>query len=166
MSGVAKFSPWLDATFEINTQKNFQKNYFLWQSLTVTWIGLPCCLSWFKKNWDPLLRPLIGAEWSRKRVQLLAPKRHRKFLRQQHHLVRMLGLKLNLINSPTFSPTLGFRAHSMVLGCHALLQDYNVAILDLFKSQVNALVEKWPGIFDESPLLMSDGGFEVSDWPR
>ena len=54
----------------------------------------------------------------------------------------------------------------MVLGCHAPLQDYNVGILDLFKSQINALSEKWPAISEENPLLMSDGGFEVSDWSR
>ena len=34
-------------------------------------------------------------------------------------------------------------------------------IMDLFKIQINALYEKWPGILQESPLLMADGGFEV-----
>lgn len=40
-------------------------------------------------------------------------------------------------------------------------KDYNVGLMDLFKTQVNALHEKWPGILQESPLRMADGGFEV-----
>ena len=36
-----------------------------------------------------------------------------------------------------------------------------MGLMDLFKTQVNALHEKWPGILQESPLRMADGGFEV-----
>lgn len=177
MSGVAKISPWLDTTFEINTKKKLQKKYFFdtWIKLEgICWcyltIGFPCCFSWFNKTWDRWSWGRgLGQNGQKKGFHCWLWSAIGSFYDSNNIWYWCWGL--NVYNwSNYFSPTLShwYWVSELIVWSLAVMHRFRTTMWAfwIFKSQINALAEKWPAISEENPLLMSDGGFEVSDWSR
>ena len=74
---------------------------------------------------------------------------------------------IHMIPSPTIDYDvfiLKFKWASDLGSYHSLTEAYNVDIVDQFKSKCRDLLDMWPDVMSDDPLMIRDGGQEVGWW--